>query len=215
MGKTSSKKRAKRAQKSWVKRHPIRMRFLAIFVVVAVIGGIAYTINNSGKTDYRAANAIQTEFCAQWGSGFCLNNWNNGGYGNTVRMYRSGATNENFSAHFANVCGGNHFVTSTCPFNNRFHDYNHDYLNDPIYVIKYNPSGLCVGNTNADGRGYLKNCGSGNGAWFVAPGSAYINVSYTSNTNVLHYLCSGGVSGGFVNINPTYASGTCNWSQGY
>ena len=94
----------------------------------------------------------QTQMCAQSGSGYCLNDWNNGGYGNQVKMYSGGASNENFVAQHVNRCSGHDYVTSTCPGSSSF-DSAH--LGDPIYQIRYQPNGDCVADLNGSGVAYL------------------------------------------------------------
>src|SRR5215469_9289709 len=71
---------------------------------------------------------------------FCLNDWNNGNLGSSVKAYAP-AGNENFI--FVGVARCDCYsVTSTCPFTNKAFDKK--YLGDPIDQIEYQPNGLCV-----------------------------------------------------------------------
>jgi hypothetical protein len=215
--KTTSRKPSARVQKSWSKLHPVRVRFLAVAVAAALVGGLAYVTNNHGSTQYPPALAVQQQVCAQNGTGYCLNDWNNGGLGQGVKMYASGASHEDFQVEVADVCGGTHFVTSNCPFTTsqfQQHNYNKDYLHATIYVVKYVPKSLCVGVPGLGYEsGYLEPCGTGHGTWMVGVGNKLVDAYLTSYTNGEYWLCSGGVSGGPVIFNGVSgSSGACQWS---
>lgn len=86
----------------------------------------------------------------------CLNDWNNGGSGNLIRMFNGGNPNENFSRQLlTGRCGGG-FVTATCPFANTVFDSRYEGF--PIYQLVYGSTGLCVAGGNAASAAVLGQC---------------------------------------------------------
>ena len=192
-----------------------RARFtLATALSVVVVAGaiVGYNIT-FGKA--RPTHAAQLQFCAQIGSGYCLNDWNGGGLGNQVRMYPGGASHESFALVTANVCGGNHYVTNTCPFSHS--GLNSQYHGHSIVEVLYTPSNgsLCVGSKQFDAKGYLEYCSGANrgyGVIMIQSGNAYINRYWSDYYNSAVNMCSGGSSGGPVYLNGILGGGSCLWA---
>jgi hypothetical protein len=198
-------------------KHRVHRSGLAIAALALTLGagaGLWYANSSHDK-----AGAAAIDFCAQHGTGYCLNDWNNGGFLNQVKMYQSGTSNEGFRIGTTTVCGQGK-VTSTCPFNNRVIDA--QLLNDPIVKIYYLGNGLCLGSIiggSSNGAGNLQGCGdpNGNGAGtgtiFVEHATLeYINKYWTNYANTYAYLCSGGASKGPVWLNFVGAyNGSCSW----
>ena len=191
-----------------------RPALIAAALVAVVAAGVGY-LSSTGR-HARSASASGIAFCAQNGTGYCLNDWNGGGLGNQVKMYGGGATNESFALINANVCGGNHYVTSTCPFSHS--DLNSEYNGHRIYEIEYTPTAgsLCVGSKQFDAKGYLEYCGGANrgyGVIMISAGTEFINRYWSDQYDSAVALCSGGVSGGPVYLNGVIGGGSCNWLQ--
>jgi hypothetical protein len=99
---------------------------------------------------------------------FCMNDWNGGGSGASVKLYASGNSNEVFSEQAINPCNSTpkNEVTGTCPFTTGT-GLNSTYLGDTIVQIKYtgsgNGSGLCVA-AGSGGSAILGTCNNSNGS---------------------------------------------------
>ena len=175
------------------------------------------TIAGLSLTGIPRAAAI-SDFCAQYGTGYCLNDWNNGGYGidKGVKMYTGGTTNEGFIFQEVNRCGGHDVVTSSCPGSSSFNQRN---LGEPIGQIRY--GNLCVADTHNDGDADLGYCndpftgtGGSTGTIFVLGGlggNLLVNLHWsgTAGTNVC--LESGGSVGAPVYLTGACSGGSDNW----
>jgi len=172
----------------------------------------------------RAVAAPASQICGNAGSGYCMNDWNNGGSGSPVKMYYGGYANDDFFTEYVDRCTV-HNVTPTCPFNDRNLDAH--YNNSPIFQIVYAPNGLCVvagasgGAQAALGKCANTNTGQGgaNGVLQVKASSSScsngvaINVFWTNSNNLVHYLLSGGNPGQPLYLNS--GSYTCWGGSGW
>jgi len=112
-----------------------------------------------------AAVATSTNaLCGNGGTGYCLNDWNNGGNGNPIKMYYGHSSNETFNIYYlTGMCGDGHVHTSpACPFANGS-GLNAQYNTSVIVKIEYAFSGLCVGTTQNDNHTILTPCPDNNG----------------------------------------------------
>lgn len=99
------------------------------------------------------------QVCAQAGSGYCLNDWNGGGIGASIKMGQNGWPHQGFfSVHLTGMCGNGGFATSDCP-NSAAGTF---LSGEPIVAIKYTGGG-CLGSGNADDRAFLVTCPDNNG----------------------------------------------------
>lgn len=168
--------------------------------------------------------APASQICGNAGSGYCMNDWNNGGSGSPVKMYNGGYANDDFFTEYVDRCTVAS-VTPTCPFNDRNLDAH--YNNSPIFQIVYAPNGLCVvagasgGAQAALGKCANTNTGQGgaNGVLQVkaasssCPHGVAINVFWTNSNNLVHYLLSGGNPGQPLYLNS--GSYTCWGGNGW
>jgi hypothetical protein len=107
------------------------------------------------------AAASQQQICGDYGSGYCLNDWGNGGIGNAVKMYYGNSSNEDFYVQAIDRCGGGDKVTASCPFTNRSIDS--DLIGDEIVQVRY--GGNCIA-SSAGGAAVMGKCNTpstGNG----------------------------------------------------
>jgi hypothetical protein len=202
----TSKRRPIKSKLSARLREP-RVGLIAAALLVVALGAAA------NLTNTRARASAQTQFCAQKGnpsSGLCLNDWNNGGLNNEIKMWSGGAPNEDFYNHYYVECGG--FVTSSCPFSGYSWSggWNTSLQGLAIEQVHYGPRNLCVGSGLNDDRTLMKTC-SDETTYFVREGYALINVYWTNRTNVKEYLCSQGVRGGPGTVAGYQFSGSCQW----
>jgi hypothetical protein len=185
---------------------------LAIGVLVVAIGAGAYIVNKHAGQN---ASASTPNYCAQNGTGYCLNDWNGLGWGNWVKMYSAGASNEDFITRDAGNCPT---VTSSCPFSGKSWSgsWNKSLLNKHVQEIRDSTNSLCVGTGVQDSRTFLKDCVSNPTTLFVRSGTTMINVSWTNQYNLAQILCSGGAIGvaAVVTDAPTYNSSTNQTSTG-
>jgi hypothetical protein len=107
-----------------------------------------------------AAYASSNQICGNGGSGYCLNDWSAGGYGNPVKMYYGGYGNEDFYLQAVNRCGGDTVTTANggCPFYN--FNLDQEYKGDLIVQVVYGPKGLCIADTNISAKADLGDCAS-------------------------------------------------------
>jgi hypothetical protein len=145
----------------------MRLRRLA-----AVALGAALLTGGSAIWMAAPALAAGSEVCGNASTGYCLNDWGNGGSQNPVKMYYGGTVNNDFIYQLEYICNGGDIVTATCPFQHAA--FNNAYRNYYILEIKYmNPGpgqGLCVA-TNASAHTVLGKCaeqGAQNGVIMIA-----------------------------------------------
>lgn len=160
------------------------------------------------------------QICAQAGSGYCLNSWNNQGIGGSIKMGQNGWPNQGFhTVHLTGACGGG-FVTSSCP-NATAGTF---LFGEPIEEIKFDGStGGCVGSGNADDRAFLVVCpdnngnGGGWGSIWIQDGTCgtgavlLANSHFTGNDGSVRKLISGGAVGAQALVDST--TGSC-WGTG-
>jgi hypothetical protein len=160
----------------------------------------------------------QTQICGNQGSGYCMNDWNNGGYGNPVKMYNGNVSNEDFWVQKIDRCAGGSTVTSSCPFN----DHNIDAgLGGTIFQIRYANTSLCLAANTANGQSVLGACNSVNTGTGGDTGTVYVggdftlfSVYYTNlhNNGDLYCVESGGNPGQPVYLNVDFfPSGCTEW----
>lgn len=108
-----------------------------------------------------------TELCGNGGSGYCLNDWNNGGNNNPINMYYGGYANNAFGIYqLIAMC--NHGKVEIlpgggCPFAVGS-GLNSKLNGAPIYAIAYNNDpGYCLGTGNTDPNAILTPCPSSSG----------------------------------------------------
>jgi hypothetical protein len=125
----------------------INLRFgKRAFTLIGALG-IGLVLVQPGAT---AARASQVAICGNNGTGYCLNDWNNGGNGSPVKMYWGNNSNEHFVAVGLTFYCNNGRVSASqnCPFSH--HNLDQMFNNDIILEIQYS-NGLCVAaNGNAD-----------------------------------------------------------------
>jgi hypothetical protein len=120
---------------------------------------LALSVGLALAANVTPANASQPQICGNYGSGYCLNDWNGGGSGNAVKMETGGNTNEDFVAEGVTACSGGDIVTPTCPFATRSIDAH--LQGWQIIQVKYVPKGLCIA-TNSSGGAVLGTCANPN-----------------------------------------------------
>ena len=185
-------------------------------VAVAAAAGLVIGL---GAAPALAAGPLVTQFCQTSNGGYCLNDWNGGGGGNSVKMYQAGVGNERFVAQPVPRCGGK--VTSSCPFSNS--GFASRYAGFPIVQLLFQSDGLCVA-TNSSANPVLGTCnststgdGGANGTLFVDHDGFLINV-YWSNKDEhgSSASCMSGAAsnGGSVNLNLATGSGCPVWNYG-
>jgi hypothetical protein len=178
--------------------------------LIAVAVGLTLGV---GVTPAHASASVQ--ICAQHGTGYCLNDWGDGGSGNPVKMYDNDYTqNNNFELDLIDACDGNDYITSACESGwgsegsylaeIQAVTFEIQYVNDPFY---------CVGTNTSTGEAILVACGTitGSGAGYGAI-MAGVDVSgvcspaynlgeeatdryWDSNEDALYFLQSGGAIG--------------------
>jgi hypothetical protein len=145
----------------------------ALMVGVAIVGTLSATpaLAQSGF-----------DYCQNFSGIYCLNDLGGGGSGNTVAMYTSNGSYEDFWEEDTGRCGG--YVNGDCPFSNSVFDSR--YAGYPIVQIEYQPESLCVA-TNSDSFAVLGTCnnpgsgyGGSNGTLFVDHNGYLINVYWTN-----------------------------------
>ena len=170
-----------------------------------------------------------TEFCAQSGNGYCLNDWN--GTIGDVKMYNKGVTNNAFTLVSLSMCSGGNEVLgapSYCPFSD--HAIDNNLAGDFIDELESNVNpGWCVGSTTSSSLTILNPCGSsnGNGAGqgtiFVADTGGgpdgcsqilFVNRYWSDRYNTTEYLQSGGAIGVQANSDYSGSSPSC-WGEGF
>jgi hypothetical protein len=162
-----------------------------------------------------SAAAASAEMCGNHGSGYCMDDWNDGGYTNPVKMYYGGGNNEYFGAIQVDPCHSHYRVTWSCPFTKKRWD--RTYHNDPVVEIAYS-SGLCLG-TASTGDGELQPCGydqygdgAGGGTIMVNDlHGALIDRYWTNKTGTLRRVCSSGYLGGAVFTSYLGTNAGCEW----
>jgi hypothetical protein len=120
---------------------------LSVFVMVATL-----SLLSPGT-----AHAAQVQVCGNNGTGYCLNDWGNGGLNNPVKMYWGNNSNEHFVAVLTSWCNNGH-VRSDCPFQHASLNQQYDGAN--IVQIEY-LNGYCIG-TNANADAVLGLCPNAN-----------------------------------------------------
>jgi hypothetical protein len=163
------------------------------------------------------AAAAQVQICGNGGSGYCMNDWGNGGSLSPVKMYYGNSSNESFGVIPVDPCHDGGTVNSTCPFTSRYLDSY--YAGDPVLELEYAPKGLCVGTTGS-GTAELAGCGNsyangaGDGTIVVNVGSGNLVDRYwTNRDDESLFVCSSGRLGGPLEMNYvlTEPYGGCDW----
>jgi len=191
----------------------MKVRVLAASAALAVTSFFGLAV--SGHTP--VASASQIQICGQDGSGYCMNDWNNGGSGNDVKMNNGGTGNEYFEVEPIDRCSGSDNTTSTCPdsYTGPAGDYT-------AQIVYFGISGhvYCIG-TGGLGQGVLTTCnnvgtGTGGGTGTVITvGGANLDKfydSYESRTNgALECVESGGNVGVDLAMNQLASNGCTGW----
>lgn len=124
------------------------------FAVIAIAALLGITLFTGGT-----AQAQPSAVCGNAGSGYCLNDWGNGGSQNPVKMYYGGYANDYFGVFSEDICSGSHYVTPSCPFQHPGLDSK--YLNDIIVEVQYlnagSGHGLCAA-TSGGATAVLGDC---------------------------------------------------------
>ena len=195
----------------------IRNRVLALIASTGLCMGLAVATG--------AAPAFaQTQICGNGGTGYCMNDWNNGGYGNPVKMFNGNNSNENFTVQTINRCGGVS-TGGNCPFV----DHNLDAIGGKIVQIRYANTSLCIAANTANGQAVLGACnnvstgtGGDTGTVFVDDGVELFSVYYTNqhNPNATgdsdepYCALSGGNPGQPLFLNSNYDTAPCTYWAG-
>lgn len=198
-----------------MKKRVILYCAMAVFVLTAALSGAGM------------ASAQTESLCGNGGSGYCMNDWNDGGSANPVKMYYGGYSNDAFFLEAVDLCSSGPYVTSDCPFTNTTLDKNLE--GEWIAQIVYSNNGLCVG-TNSSGDGALAKCnntttgtGGGNGTIVVLAVQGSCNASnegilinryYTNINGEYEEMASGGSVGSALNLEAGN-SGTCWGGSGW
>lgn len=183
---------------------------------LAVLGFTALAGAGLGAAPAMAAGQI----CAQGGTGYCLNDWNGGGIGASIKMGQNGWPHQAFgTVHLTGMCGNGGFVAANCP-NSTASTY---LFGEPIVAIKYSGGG-CLGSGNSDDRAFLVTCPDNNGnggGWgsiqiqdgTCSGNSAVIlaNSHFTGLDGRVVEVVSGGAVGAQALVDST--SGSC-WGTG-
>lgn len=136
-----SRKRKVEAEKGYLAQGVnMRLRKKTWYFISVLVTSLALVGFTGG-----VAQAAQTEICGNAGTGYCLNDWNDGGNGNAVKMYYGGNSNEDFYAVQVTSWCNHGKVDLSCPFTHAALDKM--YNGDVIFEIDYGPgtSELCVG----------------------------------------------------------------------
>ena len=183
---------------------------------------------SASSNSMAAASSSSSEFCDPAVEDVphdCLNDWNNKGLGNQVRMDSLGDTNQNFTEEsIPGRCGGT--VTTTCPFNGTEGAYfDSQYHGSRIVQLKYGTSNDCLAAASAtETWGVLGTCvntttgtGGSNGAVFVDHGGYMINVYWTNKgqfgNNAACLESSGTGASSFVSLDYPTGSHCDSWAQ--
>jgi hypothetical protein len=152
----------------------------------------------------------------------CLNDWNNGGSGNLIRMYNGGNPNEDFARQrLTGRCGGG-FVTATCPFANTAFDARYEGF--PIYQLTYGSTGLCVAGGNAGSAAVLGACNNPNtgtggavATVFVDHNDFMISLYWSNHTGGPDAACMESMAlsgaGSYVDLDYPTSAGCDAWEQ--
>lgn len=113
-----------------------------------------------------------------------INDWNDGGFNNPVKMYALGQNNNDFFIQPINPCNSHPInqVTPTCPFTVGS-GMNTATLGSQIFQVVYNNNGLCVA-TAASGGAVLGTCNNLAG---TGGSSGTIQVALSQCTNSTTY----------------------------
>jgi hypothetical protein len=153
----------------------------AAVAIAAIFTTSAVLLGPIGTAPAQAASG--NDFCENFSGIWCLNDWSNGGSGNSVKTYASGASNESFLEQDTGRCGG--YVNGSCPFTNTTFDQR--YAGYPIVQLEYQPKGLCIAADTSNTLAVLGKCnnlGSGSGGstgtLFVDHNGYMISVYYSN-----------------------------------
>ena len=193
-------------QKNAIRIGLIRIGLLFLFVIAGAIVATS------------PAKAFSSSICGNAGTGYCLNNWNNGGSGNAVKMYYGGYANDNFDLVFVNACDGGFSILSSCesswgPQGSRLEGsaiIEIQYIAKPTLCVVTTSTALAVLGTCAKAS---DGTGGANGVLMAAyngPGCSqdyYVDRYWSGKDGQLVYLQSGGNPGlqAYFNL----GSGTC------
>ena len=157
----------------------------------------------SAATARSVSPRFTTEFCAQAGTGYCLNDWGDGGSGAAVRMDTSGLANDYFEA----VAEPNYYLNGY----------------EGFAIVPNGHTSLCVG-TDGSGNANLGGCppygggGTGSNVWYAVGtcnvggigGFIFVNGYWTNKDGTYSYLLSGGSVGGQAKVST--GGGSC-WAE--
>jgi hypothetical protein len=136
--------------------------------------------------------AASQQICGDYGSGYCLNDWGNGGVGNPVKMYYGSSSNEDFYVQPIDRCAGGDHVTATCPFSSQSLDS--DLIGMEIVQVQY-AGGGCIATTtgvNNAGAAVIGNCNKVSTGSGGSDGTVDV-IWYDSLANI--YWSNNGVNG--------------------
>lgn len=182
---------------------------------------------------YGAPRQSQTqEFCTNFGSGNCLNDWNGSHIqGAVIKMFTAHQSNETWEYQSIDPCNSTQVgqdadeVTSTCPFVVGS-GLNGKYLGDQIFQLYYPAANKCLGTVTGTGsntgQGILTGCnspqgaGGGDGTILVtAPGNddSIIDRYWTnqSPSTVTAYVCGTGFENP-VTMSSSDHTNDCEWN---
>jgi hypothetical protein len=169
---------------------------------VALITGVLATLALAGIAVAAPAHAQETELCGLGGTGYCMNDWGNGGQNNAVNMYDGGYSNDTFFLQPVDACDGGDAVTADCPFSDTTFD-GHLVEDGALIVQVVYVNGLCVG-TASNGDAILTGCnntatgtGGGDGTLMAAVTVGTICDEYGEGILVDRYWTNNAESDGY------------------
>jgi hypothetical protein len=196
-----------------------------------ITGGLA-TLALASIAFAAPAYAQGTNICGLGGTGYCMNDWGNGGQNNAVEMYYGGYSNDYFYTEPVDACNGGDTVTGSCPFQSSTMDGNlaGDLIVQVVYANSGAGDGLCVG-TASSGDAILTGCnntttgtGGGDGTLMVAATGSSGGSCDQSGEGLLvdrywtkgayAFVTSGGSIGAPLLVNDTSAA-TCWGGSGF
>jgi hypothetical protein len=193
---------------------------------IKIIITMAVAMLGIGLSIPSAFGGTTPNICGNGGTGYCLNDWNNGGSGSQVKMNYGHTPNSDFSfVSLSFMCHDGHVHANApygpCPFTNGS-GLNTQMDGANIFALRHS-NGLCVGTTSSDVNTIMTDCpdsyGNGggwstiyaeatnancqSGPWFAE--SRYWSDAYTS----LSSLQSGGNVGIQASIGVQNSTATC------
>ncbi|HEY3958638.1 MAG TPA: hypothetical protein VGM53_35190 [Streptosporangiaceae bacterium] len=178
-------------------------------ILVTLTGLAALTAVGMSPASASTAQAVSplfsTEICAQAGTGYCLNDWSDGGSGAAVKMYTSGTANDYFET-----------VGLTAYHYGGYEGYE---------IVPNGHQTLCVG-TDASANANLGACpnphggSTGSNIWIEngacdvgsLTGTLLVNIYWSNKYGTNAFLVSGGSVGAQAKITTSLAGASC-WAQ--